>query len=292
MRNIMHSFNVDIAKEYGILESILLNNIYFWVEKNKANGMNFYDGKYWTYNSVRAFNELFPYATPKKIRNTLERLHNYGLIETGNYNSSSYDRTLWYSLTEKGLSLFDNSILQNGEIHLPKSENGKSQKGEPIPDNKPYINTDINTYINTSKDILSGSDEPDSTPKQENKKIKSDKRKAIEEIIDYLNERTGSRYKYTESNTKYISARLEEKFTVQDFKTVIDKKCVEWMGDQEMQKYLRPSTLFAGKFESYLNQKSVKPQSTGNIFLDALKRGDYDESGNNENSSGSESELF
>lgn len=79
---------------------------------------------------------------------------------------------------------------------------------------------------------------------------------------------------------------------MQDFKTVIDKKCVEWIGDQEMQKYLRPSTLFAGKFESYLNQKSVKPSSTGNIFLDALKRGDYDESGNNENSSGSESELF
>ena len=79
--------------------------------------------------------------------------------------------------------------------------------------------------------------------------------KYIVEIIDYLNMRTGQHYKHNNKNTQeHINARLKEGFTVNDFKTVIDKKCVEWMGT-DMQKYLRPDTLFRpSKFESYLNQ--------------------------------------
>ena len=79
------------------------------------------------------------------------------------------------------------------------------------------------------------------------------------EIVNYLNQRTGSQYKSTTNKTqKLIKARWNEGFRLEDFETVIDKKCVEWMGDEEMEKYLRPPTLFGTKFESYLNQLSVK----------------------------------
>lgn len=64
----IHNFDSDIAKEYGILEAILLNHIYYWIEKNRANEQNFFDGKYWTYNSTKAFAELFPYAQEKQIK--------------------------------------------------------------------------------------------------------------------------------------------------------------------------------------------------------------------------------
>ena len=57
----IHSFDIEVAKKYGITEAILLNNINFWIEKNKANEINFYDGYYWTFNSKKAFSELFPY---------------------------------------------------------------------------------------------------------------------------------------------------------------------------------------------------------------------------------------
>jgi uncharacterized phage protein (TIGR02220 family) len=75
------------------------------------------------------------------------------------------------------------------------------------------------------------------------------------EIIDYLNMRTGSQYRHTTKKTReLIRARWNEGFRLEDFKTVIDKKCVEWIGT-EWEKFLRPETLFrAGKFESYLNQ--------------------------------------
>lgn len=90
------------------------------------------------------------------------------------------------------------------------------------------------------------------------------------EIINYLNMVLGTGYRYTTKKTQdCIKARLNEKFTVDDFKTVIDKKAKEWLGT-EMEKFLRPETLFGNKFEEYLNQlqtisdKARKPKRPGN----------------------------
>ena len=136
-KNMEHHFNVELAKEYGILEAVLLNNLQFWIEKNRANGTNFHDGHYWTYNSAKAFSELFPYASQKQIRKALQNLIGEGIIQTGNYNKNPYDRTLWYSFTEKG-----NRIFQTVNIDLPKRENGNDLEGQPIPDNKTDNKTD------------------------------------------------------------------------------------------------------------------------------------------------------
>lgn len=79
---------------------------------------------------------------------------------------------------------------------------------------------------------------------------------ASKEIIDYLNQRTGSKYRpYSEATVKMIKGRLSEGHTIDDFKHVIDVKAEEWMGT-EQEKFLRPETLFRpAHFESYLNQK-------------------------------------
>jgi len=78
------------------------------------------------------------------------------------------------------------------------------------------------------------------------------------EIVKHLNIRIGSKYRPTINKTQsLIKARWNEGFRLDDFKTVIDKKCIEWIGDKEKEKYLRPVTLFGAKFESYLNQLSV-----------------------------------
>lgn len=77
----------------------------------------------------------------------------------------------------------------------------------------------------------------------------------VAEIVNYLNEKAGTHYKATTPKTKkLIEARTKENFKVCDFKKVIDTKCSDWKGTQ-MEKYLRPETLFGTKFESYLNQK-------------------------------------
>ncbi len=97
--------------------------------------------------------------------------------------------------------------------------------------------------------------------------------KYIVEILDHLNVRTGQHYKPTTKKTRdLIKARFNENFTIEDFKTVIDKMCVEWM-NTDMQKYLRPETLFGNKFESYLNRELTEKE---NFQWEYLK-GMYDE---------------
>ena len=79
------------------------------------------------------------------------------------------------------------------------------------------------------------------------------------EIIDYLNEALGSKYQHTTGKTqRCIKARLNEGFTVDDFKVVIDTMAGKWLKDNKMRDYLRPETLFGTKFESYLNLKGVE----------------------------------
>lgn len=81
----------------------------------------------------------------------------------------------------------------------------------------------------------------------------------ITEIISYLNDKLKTRYRVNNKVTqKHINARLKEGFTVEDFKTVIDKKTAEWKGT-EMAQYLRPETLFGTKFEGYLNATASLP---------------------------------
>jgi len=79
-------------------------------------------------------------------------------------------------------------------------------------------------------------------------------------LIAALNAAAGTNYRYTDSNRKLINARLKD-YSSSDICAVINKKCAEWKGG-DMEKYLRPTTLFnATKFEEYLNQQ-VKPSGT------------------------------
>ena len=83
------------------------------------------------------------------------------------------------------------------------------------------------------------------------------------EVIQYLNEKCGTRYRSNSDITKrHVDARLKEGYTVDDLKAVIDKKYSEWKGTK-LERFLRPQTLFAGKFESYLNQNIVDEKYRG-----------------------------
>lgn len=77
-------------------------------------------------------------------------------------------------------------------------------------------------------------------------------------IVEYLNKKAETNYRATSKATQsHIKARLAEGFTLENFYSVIDKKCAEWKGT-DMEKYLRPETLFGSKFENYLNAPAPK----------------------------------
>lgn len=107
------------------------------------------------------------------------------------------------------------------------------------------------------------------------------------EIIEYLNMKTGSKFKATtKPYIQAIRSRLKEGYTVDDFKTVIDKKCREWKGTK-LEKYLTPKTLFApSHFDTYLNSNEIAAMTDTerkvaelNALIDAVERG-TDETGN------------
>ena len=81
--------------------------------------------------------------------------------------------------------------------------------------------------------------------------------KIVSCVVDYLNKKTNKRFKKTSVKTKnLINARLNEGFDEEDFYRVINIKSKQWLYT-EMEKYLRPETLFSNKFEGYLNEELI-----------------------------------
>lgn len=146
---VYHMFDVDVAKEVGIIAAILFQHIAFWCQHSYANGTNYYEGRYWTYNSIKAFRDIFPYLSKSQVDTALKKLVDAGLIVKGNFNKSTYDRTAWYALTEIGNALFKNrkSISEKSEMESQEIGNGFPGNRKPIPD----INTDITHDVNTDR---------------------------------------------------------------------------------------------------------------------------------------------
>lgn len=161
----------------------------------------------------------------------------------------TYDKDIFSKFLQDGDGLYYNERLEE-EIDKRKAYSESRRKNR-ISHEKHMSNT-CKTYVEHMG----------------NENIYRD-RDDIKEIISYLNEIAGTKYKANSKTTvSHIQARLKEGFTVEDFKTVTDKQWEKWKGT-EWEQYMRPQTLFGTKFESYLN--ATTRQTSGNVFLDMLK---------------------
>ena len=133
-----HHFNTDYALKYGIEESIVINNLQFWIIKNKANKKHLIENRTWTYNTYKAFSEIFPYWNEHKMKRILDSLVIQKVILRENYNKSGYDRTCWYAFVD------EKCFLDNCNNHIAELQNGSNRTATPIP----YNNTNTNTYKN------------------------------------------------------------------------------------------------------------------------------------------------
>lgn len=147
-----YHFDTKHAECYGVDEAIFINNLVFWIIKNRANDENFHDGRYWTYNTAQAYAELFPFWNEKKIYRIIDKLVEAGVIVKGNYNTSQRDRTQWIAFVDEAAFLdgqftiqnLGNAFPKNGKSDFPKTElpfpkNGKSFTYNKHTDNKPDI---------------------------------------------------------------------------------------------------------------------------------------------------------
>ena len=124
-----HSYNVEIALAVGgAPEAVVLKEIAYWCSKNRENGHEEQEGRYWMYKSLAQWKEDFP-EYRGNIGNILSRLEKGGWVVTGVYNKKSFDRTKWYALSDSSISLFD-------KIDWTEEENGTRQTVKPIPSGK------------------------------------------------------------------------------------------------------------------------------------------------------------
>ena len=120
-----HSFSVELAEKYGIVEALMLDYFYFWVQNNqkKSEEAKFHDGRYWVYSSVRKLAEAHPYISHGKLQRALQHLKDEGAVLTGQFNKMGWDKTIWYTLSDEILDLYQNGtgctklvqgVYQNG----------------------------------------------------------------------------------------------------------------------------------------------------------------------------------
>lgn len=96
--------NKALARELGLNEALVLQQINYWIEINKKSGNNYHDGKYWTYNSIRAWQEKdFDYLSVDTVKRTFSKLEKAGYLLVGNYNKDPRDKTKWYTINDNKL---------------------------------------------------------------------------------------------------------------------------------------------------------------------------------------------
>jgi hypothetical protein len=213
-----HGFQVEIAKEYGVDVAVMVNHFDFWLTHNKANGKNIYEGKVWTYNSIQAMCDIFPYWTVNQIRRSLEKMLSGGVLEKGNHNQVKYDRTTWYTFTN---AFCENHkcILQFCQMEVAKTTNGLGESHEPIP-----VNNQVGTQVNKQKKgnvILSF---PEGMP--ENYK---------NEILIFIEHRKEMKKPMTQRALDMIVKKLEP-FTPEERTTAINNAIISLWSDVFPQK--------------------------------------------------------
>jgi uncharacterized phage protein (TIGR02220 family) len=227
--------NKQIVKAIGIEAGFLLTTLI-----EASDGLANEDG--WFYKTAPSLEEETGLSNHKQSK-IIEELTKLGILEQENKGMpmKRYFRINFQKIEElvfKKDSKNLKSSIEENEKQGFKNFESKDLKNlnaciEKISNNKEYINNNLNKELNNN---------------------------IYKEAVDYLNEKAGTKYKYNSKNTtKHIKARLNDGYTLEDFKSVIDKKCLEWL-NTDMEKYLCPDTLFGSKFEKYLNQKINGPK--------------------------------
>ncbi len=104
-----------LAAETGVQEGIMLVLLHHWITINQEKRRNYYDGTWWTYNSLKELERLLPFWTRSQIRTILESLIKNEFLVKGCFNKWAADRTAWYALSKSGQQLIDRTARRKPE---------------------------------------------------------------------------------------------------------------------------------------------------------------------------------
>ncbi|MER1986607.1 MAG: conserved phage C-terminal domain-containing protein [Solibacillus sp.] len=203
---------------------------------------NVRDGHKWIYKTLAEWNEEFPFWSYDTLKRIVAKLEKEGYIVTTNaYNKLKMDKTKWYRIEYSKTLILPTG--QNAPIESASCTNGEVQNA-PLEECNLPPSDEGNLHPAIPKDI---------------KTIKTTTVEQVDivcQIVNYLNEKAGKNFNAKSAATKrLINGRLAEGYVLEDFQRVIDEKVKQWLNNAEMNKYLRPATLFnPTNFENYLNE--------------------------------------
>jgi hypothetical protein len=135
---------------------IFIANLASWLRYNAAkenpSDRNYFEGRYWSYNTIKDFVNYFNFWSIKNIRTIIKHCEDEGLILISTFNRKKYDQTLWYTLTDKALEYYP-VLKELFCTALPEVANGNAGSGKPIPENTTHCsnNTITTNSSSTSK---------------------------------------------------------------------------------------------------------------------------------------------
>ena len=116
-----------LAVAIGLNEAIVIQQVHYWLKNNQKNGINYHDGRYWTYNSIEKWqSDNFPFWSVMTVRRIFNALEAKRLLISNNFNKAVFDRTKWYTIDYSALVQFE--------------QIDSDRMNEPIPEIKPYAN--------------------------------------------------------------------------------------------------------------------------------------------------------
>lgn len=237
----------SLAKKVGLNEAIFLQQLHFRLLISN----NLRDGYKWIYRTYEEWQSEFPFWSYDTVKRTIAKLEKAEyIVTTAEFNKMKMDKTKWYRLNYSKLG-----YLPIGQNALSNSANCTDVTGQNALTDEGKVHRAIPKEIKNNK--------------KNNVELPLDD---VNEILNYLNTTANKNFRInTGSTQRLIKARLNEGFTVEDFKRVIDVKTKQWLNDLNMNKYLQPNTLFsASKFEGYLNENTT-PRALQNSIPNIVK---------------------
>ena len=143
-------FSSEAAQKYGVDEAVMLHHLAFWVFRNKLNNVNLIDGQTWTWNSARAYSEIFPFWSKDQIRRILMSLEKKGAVISAIHNRAGWDRTKWYTVSEVVQKFYEFEKVQNASGETTKCKVKKRKMDVAKPRHQYQILTSDKTQILTS----------------------------------------------------------------------------------------------------------------------------------------------
>ncbi len=134
LSSIHHSFDTQLAAQFGIEEAILIHHFQHWIGINRNLKKNLRDGRTWSYQSQEWIAAHFSYLSKFQVKRTIKKLIKAGVLLVGNYNKKRYDHTNWYAFVDEGKYMPLIEMGRNRPINETESPHQKDEIVPAIPD--------------------------------------------------------------------------------------------------------------------------------------------------------------